>query len=103
MSQSKLPCTVAGRYQGLAHLVEAPCDGHTFWYGSLDLAIPQPQAAALAGADLPLRLEDGRAGRCRCVASRCREVLFSADRGDEGEHVLLYVVGLSRLEPPGGP
>jgi len=56
----KVDCRVAGRFDGLACIVEQEYHNRTFRYGHLDLACSAEEVRGLLNKEVEVRLADGR-------------------------------------------
>jgi hypothetical protein len=99
--ESNQRCRVAGKYDGVAHLVEQPYDtGFTAWFGAAAVDLDPGCWEELAWQDVVLDFEDGRSGEAYVPHTRGGQ----EPQGDGvGQFLVIYFVGVTTLMVPPHP
>jgi hypothetical protein len=99
--ECKVACVVAGRWHGVAHLVEHECDGvFTLWGGTVDLDGGRQELMSLARNFAALQFEGGRCGWAYFAGGESRWGTAPGSDESPGSHTLLWFAGISRLGLP---
>jgi hypothetical protein len=89
--ESRQHCRVARQFDAVAHLVEQPyASEHTFWFGSVEIALDPGRWEELAWQDVALEFADGRVGEAYIPHTGTREVAGV-------KSLVLYYVGVTTL------